>query len=40
MVDRQCSIEMRSAANMLKAAILNAEMEHKTYVPKELKNEK
>ncbi|WP_428023862.1 sensor histidine kinase [Arcobacter sp.] len=38
MVDRQCSIEMRSAANMLKAAILNAEMEHKKFIPKDLEN--
>ncbi|PLY11040.1 MAG: sensor histidine kinase [Arcobacter sp.] len=38
MVERQCSIEMISAANKIKADILNAEMENKTFVPKELKN--
>jgi two-component system OmpR family sensor kinase len=38
MLDRQCSIEMISAANKIKADILNAEMENKTFIPKELKN--
>jgi two-component system OmpR family sensor kinase len=39
MVDKQCSIEMRSAANMLKANILNAYMEKKPFIPTNLKNE-
>lgn len=37
MLDRQCSIEMTSAANELKAKILNAHMEHKPFVPFSLK---
>ncbi|WP_375724199.1 HAMP domain-containing histidine kinase [Arcobacter sp. KX21116] len=39
MVDRQCSIEMKSAGNMLKANILNAYMEKKPFIPTNLKNE-
>lgn len=38
MLDRQCSVEMSSAANMLKASILNAHMEHKPFIPKKLAN--
>ena len=37
MLDRQCSIEMTSAANELKAKILNAHMEHSSFVPFVLK---
>lgn len=37
MLDRQCSIEMTSAANELKAKILNAHMEHKPFKPINLK---
>lgn len=37
MLDRQCSMEMVSAANELKAKILNAHMEHKSFVPFNLK---
>lgn len=37
MLDCQCSIEMTSAANELKAKILNAHMEHKPFVPFSLK---
>ncbi|ADG93824.1 integral membrane sensor signal transduction histidine kinase [Arcobacter nitrofigilis DSM 7299] len=40
MVGRQCSIEMTSAANMLKANILNAYMERKPFIPTPLKNKK
>ena len=39
MLDRQCSIEMRSAANELKASILNAHMDHKAFSPIKLKQE-
>eukprot|EP01028_Stygiella_incarcerata_P004087 TRINITY_DN1855_c0_g1_i2.p2 TRINITY_DN1855_c0_g1~~TRINITY_DN1855_c0_g1_i2.p2 ORF type:complete len:236 (+),score=-17.17 TRINITY_DN1855_c0_g1_i2:4076-4783(+) len=39
MVDRRCSIEMSSAANMLKANILNAYMEKVPFLPTPLKNE-
>jgi len=37
MLDRQCSIEMTSAANELKAKILNAHMDHKEFIPIKLK---
>lgn len=39
MLDKQCSIEMTSAANELKARILNAHMDHKVFKPIKLKQE-
>jgi len=38
MVDKQCSLEMINAANSIKASILNAHMEDKTFVPIDLDN--